>query len=304
MTELTFTGVADQWLGPLTLRLPSGLHVLTGDAPPLGRLVEIASAFRRPRKGVVTLGNVSVAASSLRRRLAVLLPQEELVAARTVVEAVGVASSMRGLPGSAAGLLENAGLQSLAGHDPRLLDSPTRRAVALALALADTPAEALVLYDPLTVSPLLQRPFIVESCLTHAATKPVLIATPHLEDALLLGGTQLTLARGMLVLPQTDALAPTVVLTLRSNEARQLASLLVGEPGVLGVTFDEQRSPFELVVRSSDAEAIAESVTRVAVEHAIPISSMLVTMDTLPRAPLPFGTPAALPVAPVPGRAS
>lgn len=300
MTELTFTGMTDQWIGPLTLRVPSGLHVLSGDAPPLGRLVEIATGFRRPRRGQVTFGNVPVSVPSARRRLAALLPEEELVATRTVVEAVAVALSMRGLPGSASALLDSAGLQSLAGHNPALLDGATRRAVALALALGDTSAEALVLYDPLTVSALLRRPYIVESCLLHAATKPVLVATPHLEDALLLGGTQLTLARGTVVAPATDALAPTVAIALRSRHARQLASLLAGEPGVMGIMFDEQRSPFELVVRSSDAETIAESVTRVAVEHTIPITSMLVTLDTMPRAPLPLTTPALLPIAPVP----
>ena len=95
------------------------------------------------------------------------------------------------------------------------------------------------------------------------------------------------LVRGAIVAPAASG-GTSVSVALRSEQARKLATLLAGEPGVVGVAFDGERSPFELVVRATNAEIISDSVTRVACEHSIPIASLVVTVDPAPRSALSF----------------
>lgn len=275
MTELSFVAVTDEWLGPLTVRFEAGLNVLVGDPIPLGRIVEVASGLRKPRRGQVTLRAESGEGTARASQIAALLPSEELMALSSVEEALTAAIGLRRLSVDARTVLENAGLGQLAKRPPSGLDALERRAVMLALALSDGRAEAWVLYDPLASVPLVPKALILENCFAQARRKPVLVATPHWEDALLLGGRLFTFARGTLF---TTPVQPSsgVSLSIRSKQARRLAGLLAAEPGVMGVVFDAERAPFEVLAKSLDPEVLAEAATRLVCEHAIQITSWVV----------------------------
>lgn len=284
MSALLLDGVVDDWFGPLTLRIDPGLSVLTGDAPPIGRIVELAAGVRAPRRGHVRLGERPLRDRDVQRRVAALLPEEELFAARTVEQALAGILTLRGLPLTASDVLSRAGLEALAQRRPSRLHALERRAVALALALADPVAQALVLYDPLACSPLIRREEVLKACLESARDKPVLVATPHLEDALLLGGALLTFARGTVFATPAQRAGQGVSIAVRSKQARRLAGLLADEPGTLGVVFDAERAPFEVVIKALDPELLADTITRVACEHAIPIASLTTTHTASPTA--------------------
>jgi hypothetical protein len=76
--------------------------------------------------------------------------------------------------------------------------------------------------------------------------------------------------------------------------------LLTDEPGVAGVEFDAERAPYELSIKGTDPELLAETVVRVACEGSIPIGS-LVTHVASSRAALTMPGPWALPPALPPG---
>ncbi|HEY8945987.1 MAG TPA: hypothetical protein VIM73_17080 [Polyangiaceae bacterium] len=285
MSDLLLEQVTDEWLGPITLRIEPGVTTLTGDPAPLGRIVEILAGVRTPRRGKVTLVGPTDQANAASARVAALLPEEELVAAPDVLRALAAALTLRGLELEPRTVLESAGLADLGGRRPARLDFLERRAVMLALALADVRAGGFVLYDPLSVSPLVPRGFVLDACLEHARTKPVLVASPHLEDALVLGGRLLTFARGtVFAAPAWYGSGASV--HVRSKQARRLAGLLAEEPGVSGVLFDAERAPFEVIAKSLDPEMLAESVTRLACDHGLAIASIVVSPSSAsPPAP-------------------
>lgn len=280
MSELSLLQVTDDSLGPVTLRLEPGLSVLSGPPAPLVRLVEIASGLRKPRRGRVVLRALAGTELRIPERIATLLPDEELLAAVDVEHALAAVLSLRQLALDPRELLRAAGLNELGGRRPSRLDSLERRAVQLALALADKRAEALVLYDPLSVSPLVSRDFVLQNCLRHAREKPVFVVTPYLEDALMLGGNPLTFLRGT-VFAGPNRGAPGVSAQVRSRQARRLAGLLASEPGVVGIVFDAERAPFEVSAKSIDPEVLAETIARVASDNDLPITSLVVSHSPL-----------------------
>lgn len=290
MNALVFERVSDDWLFELSFRAEPGVTLIYGEPTPIGRILELAVGARRAKRGRVLLNDSNVTDPRVRARIAALLPEERLLALSTVQDAVRSTLALRGARVSASSVLEEAGLAELAARKPERLSALERRAVALSMALADPDVHALALFDPMATRPLVARSRLLDVCLERAQRIPVLIATPHLEDALVFGGRLFTFARGALYATPSERSDAGVALTVHSEEARKLASLLASHPSVQGVVFDAERTPFEVVVQSDDPEALAALVTQVACEHAIPITS-LVAHAAPGRAPSLQGMP-------------
>lgn len=287
MNELTLQGVVDASFGPVSQQFGSGLHVLSGHPITLGRLVEIASGVRIPKRGRVSLRTPAGTELPVPEGIASLLPDEELLVARDVEHALTAALALRQLPLLATVVLRDAGLAQLAHRHPSRLDPLERRAVHLALALADTNAGALALFDPLSVSPLISRDFVLQRCLEHAQEKPVFIATPYWGDALILGGIPLVLLRGA-VFRATERAGGGATISVRSRQARRVAGLLAVEPGVIGIGFDAERAPFEVCAKSIDPEVLAEAIARIAGDHDLRIESLSITEAPGPELEAPI----------------
>src|SRR5690606_4811775 len=216
------------------------------------------------------------------KRIAAVLADEELLPGRSVREALAHALALRGIPGSADAMLEEAGASALAPRDPTRLDGRERRLVAFALALALRDAPLLALADPLGLAPSVAHDVVLEHCRARAEHAVVLVTTPSLADAVRLGGDCRFLERGRLAPAAngTAAIAPQG-LVVRSEAARRLASLLAEDSSVHSVVFDEQRTPREVVVRGDDVEALARALARVAATGELAIESVTLETPTL-----------------------
>lgn len=275
MTELALDEIADDRLGPLTIRCGVGLTVLVADQrATLGRLLDIAAGARRPRRGRASLDGEDLYTSpEARRKLGALLAEEALPPRASVRESAQLALALRKPGADAEALLVEWGLGPLLGANPERLRAEQRRAVALCLALATPHAAALVLCDPLALASLLDPARIRDACWRAATRAVVVVGTTALEDAAALGGELELILRGRLAEagPYARGLAHEAL--VRSGHSAQLAELLRADPD-LEVSFDAARCPRELFVRGATQARICERVLEVVRQEGLALDAL------------------------------
>lgn len=277
MSVLELNQVVDERLGPLSFRFQSGLSVVVGDSEgALGRLVELLAGVRRARHGHALLDGRDVFDTpSARRRISSLLPSEQLLPAPSVREAERLAAELRDatLKGKSP-LLEN-GLERFAGLPPERLGPSERRAVALALALGLDSADAVLLHDPFALRGWIAATLIAARCRALAQARCVVITTPHLDDAMALGGSACVFERGQLFPAAGIAVStrPSAALGVRSPDAQRLSTLLANHPAVQRVGFDERRSPSELSLHGAELTALSRALCEVVAAERIELEA-------------------------------
>lgn len=285
MSELVLASAFARGLGPLNARFDPGLHLVLARAPDdRAALSELCAGVLPARRGAVTLDGDPIGNTPARRReIAALLADEELLAERDVRTSLSAACSLRGLSASPDALLARAGQLALAARDPRTLLAREKRRIACALSLAQTGCKVLVLCEPLTLAPELDELLVIEAAreLSHSAIVIVLTAT--LGDALKFGGRVWWLERGRLEPPATHErpVWPQNALVIRTAAAEQLASTLRSDAAVVEALFEPDRTPFELVLRGHDIEALSLAVTRAARAAGITIDGLYPELPSL-----------------------
>jgi ABC-type thiamine transport system ATPase subunit len=281
MARLALVGVSAEPLLSLNATFEAGRFVVLGtDAVALSRFVELVAGVRSPRRGAVLLDEQRLDDQPLRRRrVAALLGEEALPVARDVTLALGLVLRARDDARSARELLQQFGLAELGQRSPTQLSAPERRALALALALSHEKADVIALYEPFAASAHL-REAPLSRALERAEQRGaiVLVCVHDLEDARRLGGSVLVLdPNGLVPLPEAAAPGGVIVdLRAKADRARELAASLAADPAVTGVRFDERREPGVIELSGTDAEALASSLARHAVERGVALSEIRV----------------------------
>jgi ABC-type multidrug transport system ATPase subunit len=178
-----------------------GLTLVLGAQPDgAPELVRTAAGLAPSGRADVLLGGLELRANpALRRRVGVLLPEEELPAGVATVErAIALVLELRRDDRRAADLLGEYGLLPLAPRRPNELAPGERRALALALALSVRDALACILYEPgVNVGPF--DPDLLGPRLQQlAASAVVLCVTAYPQFAATLGSRALLLRHGKL----------------------------------------------------------------------------------------------------------
>ncbi len=261
MNTLSLDALTDGSLGPLTLRFAPGLTVVLGDSEAtLEALVELGSGERKPQRGNVLLdGRPVFGDPSGRRRLACVLPREALLPAKSVRAALLAQDALRERVGDPLAALGSLGLERLAEVPPGALSALEKRAVAFAYAASQREAEVFVLHDPLALAGIARREVLAGHCRAMAERGSVVLTSPLLEDALLLGGRSLLLEGGRVAtnIPNT---VPLAEFALESRDAERLGARLARERS-LTVDFEPKLSPRQLRVSGSDLTEVARLIT-------------------------------------------
>jgi ABC-type sulfate/molybdate transport systems ATPase subunit len=244
MKRLSFAGVAHRALRRADLQMEPGMNVVvSAERDALSSLLAVASGAEAPRVGRVEFGALApVDSPAARRQIATLLAQEELPEAASVLESIGQVLSARGSARTPAQVLAAHGLEPLGTLPTRALAPRELRAVALALALTHDAAELLLLDEPFATpiaGPSVSR--ALEAHLQRGALVLAVSASP--ADALRLGGRFFALELGV------------------------LSRFADGPKAELG------EGPWrELVVRASDARALAAAVLEARASSSAPLS--------------------------------
>jgi ABC-type multidrug transport system ATPase subunit len=262
-------------------KLEPGLHVALG-APRDGThaLVELAAGVVSPASGRVrVMGADPRRSPSARRRLAALLPSEELPRVPTVSE---VLELWLGSTNAAQGALEAAGLSRWSARRPAQLNAEEARSIALAAALAPG-RDVAVLYEPLAFTSGLDRRRVIEGVRALAGRGAgVLVATASYRDAHELGGNLWAMESGRVRATGgsawVDALVPgSARLRVQSPRARSLASALTqaapSEDSILGIHWSAERGD-DLEIEAADLAAAARAVARAARDGGLPVTAL------------------------------
>jgi ABC-type thiamine transport system ATPase subunit len=245
----------------------------------LGRLIELASGFRSPRRGRVLYAGAPVRESpSTRRSIVSVLPDEELPDASDVSTSVETVLTLKQSKSDALKLLRTWGLDAFARSSLARLDWQERRAVQLALCLGETEPGVTLLHDPLALSPLVPRDRVIARCVELARQRSVVITTDSLSDALALGGNAYLLERGRL---SSYAGLAVEGLRVRAREAHRLADSLRAD-AQLRVHYDATHSELELLVTGESLSLVAERVARCAIERDITLEALSPATLALP----------------------
>jgi ABC-type thiamine transport system ATPase subunit len=285
VSELVLQKAFAGGLGPLVARFTPGLHVVLGASTrDLGTLAELLGGLTTARRGRVLLDQRDIGRDpECRRRLAAVLADEELPAARDVLGALALSAELRQTALSPEGVLREAGLSALGSRDPKSLDATERREVALAFALG-VPYPALVtLFDPLPLAARTGEDFLLGRCRERAKTSIVVVLSPSLSDAVKFGGKLWWLDRGRLEAAEKTAhpvIQPPVLL-VRADSARRLSEELALDANVVSVHFDEARAPREFRITGTDLEALSVALSRAASGAAVSVESVSVELPAL-----------------------
>lgn len=277
----------------LTLRLEAGCHALVEAAPAHARLLlDLVAGHARATRGQVRVlgaapGGVLAAAGTAYVPLDVPLPD-----GLTVTEVAELEAELRATASvqSAQRRLETLDLGALGARVVHTLSARERRAVALALALTSG-ARVLLLEEPLVELDGRAGPRVAGAlrALVQRGEVCVLLSTASRHDAGLLGARRYSLTGERLVALGVEGGAHALAIV--ADEPMRLAAALAAEGTTAAIHSDRT----SLLVETSDLEATAATVARVAVHAALAIRSM----SARPMARTEPAPPAA-PIAPVP----
>lgn len=277
------------WSDPLkdvSLRASGGLRVIVGDeSDGAGALIELCAGVRAPRRGRIALDGGSPSTSPrCRRRIASLLPAEAPMAGGSDVRRwLGELGALRAIsPGA---VLERC---SVAGERPlRSLSGAERRELACWVALAQPDAALVVLADPLAACGAGQRQALLARIAELAATTSVLLTTPSIAEARVLGGSVWRLDRGLLDDGSEPASsrgawhgAAGAAFTLDAVAPRALLAALAREADVHEIRYDEANGG-RVLVRGAELEPLASAVARAVVSASADVRSLRAGADDL-----------------------
>jgi ABC-type molybdate transport system ATPase subunit len=267
------TSRAEGRLEALALDFDIGVNVVVcDDAEVRARLAEMLTGLRRARAGSVRLDQTSLESSAqARARVSSVLREEALPEARDVAAALRRAFALRGVVAEPEACLAAFGLEGLLGVSPTSLDGQELRAVAFAIAMScGDVAQALVLYDPFALTPLVPSRVVLESCRRFARERVVVALVPELSEALRLGGHCSLIERGRITAYGALAAGPPVVVRARSAHAAELAALLKAQ----GTAQHVESSGRELRITCADPVALSQTLVSTALEHQLDISGL------------------------------
>lgn len=287
MSQLVLRGVWSRALKHVTLACGPGLHVVLGSsADGAEELIELAAGVASPRRGGVWLEDREPSKTpDLRRRIGSLLGAENL----TGTGAVGAwLEELRELRrGDLA-----ASLARYAPHVSRerplaSLSATERRALALAVALADPEPLSLALYDPESALVAPVRDAGLERVRELAQRAIVLVAVPSVTAARRLAGTLHVLDRGVLSRSPShawpNALTPGLGawLLVECERPRELLAALAQCPEVEEARYDAGRAAKHVRVRGGDIEGLSLAVSGAAVRSRAGVHALRVAAPDL-----------------------
>lgn len=284
MTGLSLDRVWTGTLAGVSLELAGGLAVILGDASDgTASLVELCAGVSGPRRGRVRVGSVAPHASpALRRSIASLLADESGAGPGDVRS---WAAALAALVGSSVERVLD-GLSFPADRALCRLSNAERRELACALALAHPAPALVVLHDPLAACAPATRPALVDRLAELSRTSPVLVTTPSLADARLLGGVSYRLDRGLLseaarsAWPGSSSPGLDVWLWVEADAPRKLVAALAEQSDVSELDFDEPRGG-RLLLRGSDLERLCTAVARAAVGAGVELRLLRAAAEDL-----------------------
>ena len=252
---------------------PGRYVVLSSDREPLVQLVTLLAGAEPPRRGLVLLdGQAPSASPETRRKLAVLLGEEVLPPAQSVLQSVKKALTAQGLGDSgAARLLESAGLSELAELAPASLSPRETRSLGLALALGHERAELVALHEPLAT--LVPPAFVLERLDQLTARGAIVLSTTtSAADASALGGQWLCVELGRLrAAPEPGAprlgAGPWQQVLVETNDARALSQLLHDSPH--GLSTELGSSADSLKVTGPALDVTVQELIALARQHEL-----------------------------------
>lgn len=291
MSELVLEQVWSEPLKGVSLRASAGLSVVLGaESDGSAALVALCAGVRAPRRGRVTVDAEAPSRSPrCRRGIASLLATEAPLAGGDVRGWLDELSALRGV--SPAAVLASC---TLAGDRPlRSLSSAERRELACWVALAQTEPALVVLHDPLSACGAGRREQAIARITELGRTTTVLLVTPSIAEARVLGGSRWRLDRGLLESAPEGAAGDEprsassawhgvagACLAIEADAARALASALAQQPDVHELRYDEHGSG-RLWLRGADLERLAQAVARAVVSTETPVRSLRAGADDL-----------------------
>ena len=288
--KLELRAVVAPPLNGAELQFGPGLHVVLGsEADGAAMLAPLAAGMIAPQRGTLRVAGLDPRRSpDIRRRIGALCAAEELYPARTVALAVGAGLDARNVRTDPQSALGGLGLGAWAARALDSLSDDERRSVGLALALNVPDLELLVLHEPLSRLPGVDRNALGERLAAILAREAcVVCTTASARDAVELGGSLVVLDRGRFVrrLAETlpDRLAPgsPSELVVRNSAPAQLAAELANESAVTGIEWDQQARPEELSARGAELGELALSVARAAERAKVPIEALVPRLPDL-----------------------
>jgi energy-coupling factor transport system ATP-binding protein len=277
-------------LNHCSLTLEAGLHVILGhERDGTSDLIELIAGSRAPRTGTVRVRGLAPHRSpALRQSLAVLRGSEELFPARSVVEAVRIALTGRGVPTTAEAALADANLSHWAARRAAKLNAHERRAVAASVVFSMAQPTLAALHEPLAYLPGISPELAARHIASWVAAGCLVVCTTTSPAAVqTLGGSAWILERGGLLRPiaarSSAELAPgqPTTLLIRSPHARELSAALSRTPGVTAAAFDEALHASQVRVQGADAKTLSLTVARVAREHALHVEAIVPSLPDL-----------------------
>lgn len=269
--SLRFQGVVD---GPLWLdqRFEVGVTALVGHAgDELDRVLELATGYRRPARGVVSLDSVPLFdAPRARASIGSALGDEWAPPKWLTSEWIRQLRYLHGLTdGDPAECLVTLGLDALAQRSTETLSARERRSVALAVATSLPSPRALVLEDPLGLG-IPEQNRLMELLGAAARRAIVILTTPHPEDAALLGAHTYVFAKGRCLPAPTQ---PSACFRVTTDRPGDLAAALLADPRVSRVHAPAHASTLEVSGRDpkdvSRAILEASAATTATLENLI-----------------------------------
>jgi ABC-type thiamine transport system ATPase subunit len=276
MSRLVFESAASGPLLSVNAAFEPGLHVVLGkDGATLDALVALAAGETGARRGRVLVGGADpYRVPSARRRVAALRANEVLPPGESVATALATVLAAREVSARLDEVLARSGHFELEARSTESLRPAEARSLALAVALADTRAEVLALHEPFASA--LSRSDLLAELRSRAESSVVLVTTASLADARSLGGSWYVLDAGTLsVAPAAIRGGRTCRLRVRSRQARRLAALLSADPSVSAVTWNERRSPVELLVSTPDPAAFGHALARISNSESIGVDALV-----------------------------
>lgn len=231
--SLRFQSVVD---GPLWLdqHFEVGITALVGHAgDELDRVLELATGYRRPVRGVVSLDSVPLFdAPRARASIGSALGDEWAPPRWRTSDWIRQLRRLHGLAdGDPSACLARLGLEALGHRFTESLSVRERRSVTLAVALSLPSPRALVLEDPLGLG-IPEQSRLIELLGAAGARAIVLLTTPHHEDAALLGARPLVFAKGRCLPAPTQ---PSGCFRVTTDRPGALAAALLADPRVYRV---------------------------------------------------------------------
>lgn len=277
----------------LTLALPAGpIGALIGTpSDGTSALTSALAGLLRPLGGALTVaGRAPHADPALRARIGALLDEPMLPDVGRVRDLLVMARRLRGGEAPRESWYEPLGLALLEMRSIASLDRSERRNVGLALALAVPSPILIALHEPLaevshasadTLGPLLRARSEAGAC--------VLLLTASVRDATTLADDVAMLERGAIGravgAPDIDALTPgsPVELHVWCDMQRAMASALVLDPLVQGVTWSASEANAAITVLGADLESCARAVARVASANGVNVRALRPVIPSTPE---------------------